>query len=180
MVKQFFHSNLPKVHLQEMGFYQRLFFYQSYVWYYYIVQDFTQCYRYAQKWVDLFEEYPEMQEDESGGYMKGMHNLLAALFNVLHYKKFKYYTEVLDRFIASRSKNFSDNYRIQSFLYSTTNHINLYFLEGRFSDGVKLVPQIDEKLIELEGKVDQHRLITVDYKIACLYFGAGNFRKSIN
>jgi len=48
--------------LEELGFYEKLYYYQSYVWYHHTTQDFLHCYKYAQKWVDLFHESPAMQQ----------------------------------------------------------------------------------------------------------------------
>ncbi|MEY3676421.1 MAG: hypothetical protein RJB67_911, partial [Bacteroidota bacterium] len=40
------------------GFYEKLYKYQCYCWYAFILQDFLLYYRYCQKWVDLFETEP--------------------------------------------------------------------------------------------------------------------------
>jgi len=54
MVQEFFNTNLRSHDIQSLSFFEKLYLYQSYVWYYLIVQDFILCYKYAQKWVDLF------------------------------------------------------------------------------------------------------------------------------
>ena len=41
-------------------------------------------YRFAQKWVDLFEKEPFMMTVETSQYIKGMHNLLGAHFDLLN------------------------------------------------------------------------------------------------
>ena len=53
-------ENLPPDVHKLTGFYERLYLYQSYCWYAFIRQDFLQYYRYAQKWVDLFDAQPLM------------------------------------------------------------------------------------------------------------------------
>jgi tetratricopeptide (TPR) repeat protein len=52
-------------------------------------------------------------------------------------------------------------------------------LDGSFSQGLKLIPHIEEKLEEHELLLDRHRVLVFYYKIACLYFGAGNYDKTI-
>ena len=64
------------------GFYEKLYLYQSYCWYAFIRQDFLMYYRYSQKWIDLFAENPVMIAVETGHYIKGMHNLLNAHFDL--------------------------------------------------------------------------------------------------
>lgn len=95
-VSEFFYRKIPHFPNDEMGFYERLHLYQCHVWYNYIVQDFLKCYRYAQLWVDLFDEYPKMRPAKPDLLIKGLHNLLAALFNLQHFEKFTQTLELLD------------------------------------------------------------------------------------
>ena len=53
-------------------------------------------------------------------------------------------------------------------------------MEGTFSEGLTLVPFIEEKLKEYELFLDRHRVLVFYYKIASLYFGSGNSDKSID
>ena len=46
-------------------------------------------YRYAQKWVNIFNEQPLMIKVETGYYIKGMHNLLNAHFDLRNYQRFE-------------------------------------------------------------------------------------------
>src|SRR5687767_11894949 len=75
-VKRFFKKHLPGNAGEQTGFYERLYLFQSYCWFAFIRQDFLMYYRYTQKWVDLFNEQPQMVAIETGHYIKGMHNLL--------------------------------------------------------------------------------------------------------
>ncbi len=85
-VKALFEKHLPKHMYGKGGFYENLYLCQSYCWYAFIRQDFLMYYKYTQKWVDLFDEYPHMLPVETSHYIKGMHNLLNALFDLRHYK----------------------------------------------------------------------------------------------
>ena len=55
-VHDFFYGHLPECDVREMDFYEKLYYYQAYCWYTFILQDLLGYYRYSQKWVDLFEE----------------------------------------------------------------------------------------------------------------------------
>ena len=50
------------------------------------MQDFLSSYKYSQKWVDLFEENPEMKKQNPVFYLKGVSYLLEALFLIRHKK----------------------------------------------------------------------------------------------
>lgn len=179
-VKIFFETNLPVYGSITLGFYEKLYLYQSYCWYKFILQDLLMYYRYTKKWVDLFEEVPNMKASETGQYIRGMHNLLSAQFNLSNYEKFEAYLKIFETFSISYEGMMNANARIQTFVYLHIAKINKHFLEGTFSEGLELVPYIEEKLKEYQLHLDRHRVLIFYYKIACLYFGSGNNEKAID
>jgi hypothetical protein len=174
-VKKFLQNNLPaNAHLQT-GFYERLYLYQSYNWDAFIRQDFLMYYRYSQKWIDLFHEQPLMIKVETGYYIKGIHNLLNAHFDLRNYKKFELTLHHFERIAETDAIRKHDNHRVQAFVYIASAKINHQFMLGTFSEGLALVPYIEEKLDEYVMVIDTHRILVFNYKIATLYFGSGNY-----
>ena len=53
-------------------------------------------------------------------------------------------------------------------------------MRGSFKEGLELVEEIQEKLDEYALYVDTHRILVFNYKIATLYFGAGQYDKTID
>ncbi|WP_336515636.1 hypothetical protein [Pollutibacter soli] len=180
LVKGFFERNLPKNAAQATGFYEKLFLYQSYAWYAFILQDLLMYYRYCQRWVDLFEKERFMVKIETQQYIKGMHNLMNAHFMLSNGEKFACTINDFEHFYRSKEANNNDNNRVQSFVYLYTAKINRHFMDGTFTQGLKLVPYIEEKLEEYALQLDRHRVLIFYYKIACLYFGSGNNDKTID
>ncbi len=175
----FFRENLTEELKEAQTFYQKLYLYQCYCWYAFIRQDFLMYYRYTQKWVDVFNTEPFMVAIETAHFIKGMHNLLTAHFNLSNYKKFD---ETLDRFEEFAELDIvkrNDNNSIQVFVYLYTAKINQHFMQGSFDEGLKLVPTIKEKLNEYALYLDNHRVLVFQYKIASLYFGSGNYDQTI-
>lgn len=179
-VQKFFDTHLPSFEFEALEFYEKLYLYQSYCWYGFILQDLLMYYRYTKKWVDLFEDMPVMKVNETGQYIRGMHNLLSAQFNLNNYEKFDEYLKIFEAFSVSQDGTMNANARIQTFVYLHIAKINKYFLEGTFTEGLALVPYIEEKLIEYQLHLDRHRVLVFYYKIACLYFGSGNNEKAID
>jgi hypothetical protein len=179
-IKIFFDTNLPVYNLNELSFYEKLYLYQSYCWYGFIRQDLLMYYRYTQKWVDLFEELPLMKAVEAVQYIRGLHNLISAHFNLNNYEKFNEALKVFEDFAESFNGKMNTNAHIQTFVYLHIAKINKHFLEGTFSEGLKLVAYIEEKLKEYKLHLDRHRVLVFYYKIACLYFGSGDNEKSID
>ncbi|WP_429045466.1 hypothetical protein [Chitinophaga sp. W3I9] len=179
MVKSFFESQLPPLQHVHMSFYEKVYMYQASSWYYYILQDFVMYYRYTQKWVDLFRKYPSLQQTDMDLYIKAQHNLLTAHFYTSNFEKFKTALQDLEEFIRDNQDNFHENTRTSAFVYLYTAKINRYFLEGTFSQGLEMVPELETEITRHTLKIDQHRVLVFYYKIACLYFGSGDNNKAI-
>ncbi len=176
----FFETSLPAEALRATGFYERLYLYQSYAWYAFIRLDFLQYYRYCQKWVDLFDAHPDMLPVETANYIKGMHNLMSAHFDLLNHVKLTACIKKFKQFAQTRLVEENENNRILTYVYLYTARINLHFLEGTFVKGTQLVPFLEEMLVEYGLYLDRHRVMVFYYKIACLYFGSGNNEKAID
>lgn len=179
-VKQFFHKNLENEIQPVKGFYENLYLYQSYTWFAFIRQDFLMYYRYTQKWVDLFYKNEIMISVETGHFIKGMHNLLNAHFDLRNISGFDKTLTLFERFALSKDANQHDNFRIQTFVYIYSAKLNRHFMTGTFSQGLQLIPIIEDKLAEYSLFIDNHRILVFNYKIATLYFGVGNFDKAID
>jgi tetratricopeptide (TPR) repeat protein len=173
-------EHLPPDPNKVTGFYERLYLYQSYCWYAFIRQDFLLYYRNTQKWVDLFTAEPFMIEVETIHYIKGMHNLLNAHFDLQNYQKFDEALKQFEKFATSKFIQNNDNNRIQVFIYLYTAKLNKHFMDGTFKEGIKLIPELEEKLEEYSLYMDRHRVLIFYYKIASLYFGSGNYDKAID
>jgi len=179
-VREFFQSHLPKVPFEELAFWGRIFYCQSYVWLYHMTHDFRLSYRYSQKWVDLFNDHPDMIPLNLPLYLKGVHNLLGALFNAMYYDRF---VEVLadlerlpDRFPVRQEKNTEGLY----FLFKYVHCIEKHYLEGTFTEGLSLVPEIINLIESDDYNLDHHRELIFYYRIACLYFGSGDNSRAID
>ena len=179
MLRSFFEANLPAVQQGSMSFYERIYLYQAYCWYYYILQDFVMYYRYTQKWVDLFSEYPRLRDTDVDLYIKAMHNLLTAHFHTMNHDKFTEVLAEMEQFIVEKEESLNENTRTSAFVYLYTGKINRHFLDGTFSEGLKLVSEVECKISEHQLTVDQHRVLVFYYKIACLYFGSGDNNNAI-
>jgi hypothetical protein len=174
--------NDPAIHRAKdvKEFYERLYLYQCYCWHAFITQNFLGYYRYCQKWVDLFEAQPRMIEIETAHYIKGLHNLMGAHFDLRNYQKFNDTIQQFEQFMQTPVIQQNRNNLIQTFIYLNISKLNKHFMEGTFSEGLELVPYIEEKLDEFELYLDRHRVLVFYYKIASLYFGSGDADKSID
>jgi len=179
-IEDYFDRHLTDEIKNPEGFYEKLYFDQSYCWYAFIRQDYLMYYRYTQKWVNLFLDEPVMIQIETGNYIKGLHNLLNAHFTLRNYAGFDKTLSLFEEFSNSDIVKQNDNNKIQVFVYLYIAKINQHFLQGTFKEGLKMVPEIMQRLEEYNLFLDQHRTLIFYYKIASLYFGAGDFDNAID
>jgi hypothetical protein len=131
MVSSFFNTNfVPPEDLNQCDFYEKLYIYQIYVWYNYITQNFLSCYKYAQKWVDLYRENREMIYNQTDMYLKGMNMLLNALFMLRYHSKFEEEIARLQELLGDEKILQNDNNLRLYYLFTLKHRINYHFLEG--------------------------------------------------
>ena len=179
-VEQFFTQNLSFDVKQVRGFYAKLYLFQSYSWYAFIRQDLLLFYRYTQKWVDLFRTNEVMIGVETAYYIKGMHNLLSAHFDLQNFQKFSDELKRFESFTESETAGLNENNRIQAFVYLSLARINQHFLEGTFTKGLQLIPEIEKGLSDYRLYLDRHRVLVFYYKFASLYFGSAHYDTAID
>ncbi|HBQ60405.1 MAG TPA: hypothetical protein DD671_12495, partial [Balneolaceae bacterium] len=129
--------------------------------------------------VDLFHDNPDMLELEPIWYLKGQHVLLEALFILGHYSKHEEVKQNLQDFLNDPPTRSNENLETLGFMYLYTSKINSHFIAGTFTEGTEMVPELNRKLDKYSQQVDSHRILVFYYKIACLYFGAGDNEKTI-
>lgn len=137
-------------------------------------------YRYSQKWIDLFDAEPLMISVETGHYVKGMHNLLNAHFDLRYFEKFELTLRKFEAYSKTAVAQHHDNFRIHTFVYISAAKINWHLMRGTFREGLSLVPGIEEKLHEYAFYLDAHRILVFNYKFASLYFGSGEYARAID
>ncbi|MDT0607319.1 hypothetical protein [Croceitalea rosinachiae] len=178
-VERYFEKHLPDFKLDELGFRERLWLYKAHLWYSFLTQDFLSSYRYASKWVDLFYENEEMIHLNPVFFLKGNHYLLESLFYVKYRSQFKDTLIKLEEMVGSDAFPKNDNIASLAFLYLNSNKLNLHFLEGTFERGLYLVNIVEYGIKKHKDRIDEHHIMLLYYKIACLYFGNGDNKNCI-
>ncbi len=170
-VQDYFEAHLPAYDLDDLGFREKLWLYKAHLWYSFLTQDFLSSYKYASKWVDLFYENEEMIALNPVFFLKGNHYLLESLFFVKYSSQFKQTLEKMEQQLSSPKFPQNDNITSLAFLYLNSNKLSLHFLEGTFDRGLYLVNIIEYGIKKHRDRIDEHHIMLLYYKIACLYFG---------
>lgn len=101
-VTAYFNDELPKFQISNLGFREKLWLYNSYLWYSFLLQDFLNCYKYASKWVNLFYDNPHMISLNPVFFLKGNNYLLEALFFIRKKPKFLKKLHILEEQVEHR------------------------------------------------------------------------------
>lgn len=176
MIMQVFAPTLSKYDVRNLSFMEKVHFYQAQVWYNYIRHDMLTCYKYVCRWILLFDSEPQMKELMYDFYLRGYSRLLDGLFLLRRYRRFiQQLNRFEDEFESIGSIN--DNARMISLQIIYVNRINRHFWEGTFAEGIQMVPDVEAYTREYTDRVDIHHRMVLYYKVACLYFGNGDYRK---
>ncbi len=179
-IKEFFQSQLPNIQLDQIGPYEKIFLFQSHVWLAHMTLDFVNYFRYSQKWVDIFEDQPLLIKEDPVLYLKGLHNVLNALYLANKEEKFiEYYTRYVkygDQISPSMSSNLGSNYLLFKYIHLLNN----IFLTGKYEQGVHEIKALEQVLKSNEHEWDTNRLIIFYYKVACVYFGNDDYDNTLH
>ena len=178
-VQEYFDARLPKFDIYDLGFREKLWLYQAYLWYSFLMQDFLNCYKYALKWVGLFEVQKNMVNLNPVFFIKGNNYLLEALFYIKKKDKFAAYIDKFETAVTNKTFPKDDNVDALTFLYLNVNKLNYYFIDGSFQDGLHLIPQIEKDLENYKNRIDEHHTMIFYYKFASLHFGSANYKECI-
>lgn len=178
-VKQYFEDHLPAFDISILGFREKLWLFKAHLWYSFLTQDFLSTYKYASKWVDMFYEKEEMIFLNPVFYLKGNHYLLESLFFVKYSSQFRETLERMETTVSNPDFPKNDNVASLAFLYLNSNKLNLHFLEGTFDKGLYLVNIVEYGITKHQERIDEHHIMLLYYKIACLYFGVGDNKNCI-
>jgi tetratricopeptide (TPR) repeat protein len=174
MVKSFFRGQLPKAKYEDLDFWGKIYYCQSYHWMHLMCHEYPSSYRFTHRWVELFDNKERMIEANAPLYLKGIHNNLAALFNMWQYDKFMEQLSALELFPHNFDLTNNVNVAGLYYLYQFDHQIRRHYMEGTFKEGLGLVPQIMQVIEENTYHWDDHRIMIFHYRIACLYFGSGD------
>jgi len=157
----------------------RIYKHMAHTWYYFITQNFVRCYRHASDWIGLIRANEAILAKEPILYLKGVHNALSALFYSNKPRQFKTLFAEFTAFTEPRRQNFDHNTQVLTEIYTYMGELNQLFLLGSFRGNEEFIDRLNQWLEENNDYLDLNRIQVFQYKIACLYFGADEFKKCI-
>lgn len=176
LLNDYFKPKLDVYKQLDLSFTERFYYYQAMAWYHYLKHNLALSYRYAIYWIDLFNSRPQMKEVMYDSYLRGYAQVLEGMFLMRSYDRF---VDALTRFETESTElgKVNENATMIAQQIIFTGKLNKCLLEGSYKEGLWLTKSIDSYLKRYAGHLSAHEKMMLDYKIASLYFGDGNFQK---
>ena len=178
LVINYFGPRLEKYAKKKLSFKEKVYYYQSMAMYRYIQHDFLDCNRYTLRWMNVFDVNPHMKKVMYDNYLTGYSRLLDGLFFLNNYRRYMNAFRKFEREHESVS-GVSENAEMLYGMVYWFSRLNKHFLEGSFKEGLGLVKDVEKYIRKYENYIDVHHTMLFYYKIGCMYFGDGQFKKSI-
>ena len=177
-IKELFSNNIPEVNEQSLNFTEKCSFYSLLIDYYFFIQDFQSGYKYAQRWVNLFNS-KNLVYSKLEAYIKALNSLMIAQTKLVLYREFSKTKRKLRSLRSQPSLHINENISLKLFKYTYVHEFNGLFMKGDFSHGVLLMEKIKPRIEEYIDRLDDHSRVIMYYKIASLYVGAGDFSEAL-
>lgn len=178
-ITSLFDTEMPDYQEESLSLKEKIHLYSLYTSYFHFLQDFEQGYIYAKKWLDLYKGNKELKQGRVESYLNAINTLMIGQYKMSKYQEFVLTFRRL-REIRHYPKNLmNENIRLKLLKYTYVHEFNRIFMLGDFKAGVSLLSKIKPQLSRFIVLLDNHSKIILYYKIACLYFGNGNYRECI-
>lgn len=177
----FFAQMIPEIPAEnKLTFFEKVNYYQSMVWYHYILLDFELALEFAKRWVHVFSINPQMQSKDPMLFMRGLYYLLTFHFLLGNKNEFHIYLKKFQNYTDKEHLTWNSNTEITGFLYLTLSQLNSALLTGKYAEGISKGAEIMNQLNSYETFIDPHKILLISYKIACLHFQIREYSKALH
>jgi len=176
---KFFFSQINNYDYKKLKPYEKIYYCQCHVWYYFVIQEYKECQTFAIKWVDIFLDNQDLPKRDYNLFLRGYHYVLTASYNIGDKDTHDNFLISLEALRLSQYKKFNKNNKIYSFLYVHTGRFNKAFLDKNFEYGLDCIPKTLKRIKRYKLNLDQHKVMVLHYKIAWTYICALKPNKAI-
>ena len=178
-LEQFFSDAVKDIDENELGAIEKIYLYQSYVWYNHILLNFDSCLVYAIRWLELLESEPQLITQDVDLYLRAYHYILSSCFHLRKKEDLENYLQKIESFRKANYKRFNTLSQIISFQYVHSARLNKIIINGDFTDSQKVISRTLKRIKRYQTNLDAHRIMVFYFKIAWIYFCDRKYSKSI-
>jgi hypothetical protein len=133
--------------------------------YYRLKSDFIKSSEYCKNIVKLFEEHPALKEEYRIEYKIALANYLGSCHSTHRYDEFE---NTLHKMKSMPSKSLDEEGEV--FQDATLYELLYYLNTGKYSEGIKAVPEIEKGIECYAIKINKASELAIYYNICVLYF----------
>jgi len=140
--------------------------------------NYNSAYEKFQKAKEILDKVPGIRADLAKRYIRTMAHIA---FCLIERKQFEEATSVLTEMESyGEQKGFtSPDVNMAIFKNKLITEIQIFLSTGNFEKGVKRIEEVFPEFTEREEKLNKEQKVTFYYHIAYLYFGQGDYHKSL-
>ncbi|MCB0504103.1 MAG: hypothetical protein KDC58_01245 [Cyclobacteriaceae bacterium] len=178
-VQRIFQSSMPALKEDELSINEKFSLYSLYINYFFFIQDFERGYLFAKKWMTLFDN-PILIRTKLESYIQALNSLMIAQSRLGLFHEFAQTKRRFRKIRFMHNVVFTENINKKLFKYSYVHEFNGLFMQGHFTEGVRMFERIKPDLeAQYYEALDAHSRLIMFYKIACLYTGDSNFGEAL-
>ena len=179
-IQIFFEELLPPLDEQHLTFFEKVYLNQSYFWLHYCKLDYRACLKYANHWVQLFQDEPDMINKDLEIYLKGLRYRSLISFCLKDGDTFLDTQATLHACVETTNIVWSEITSIQHRLLLINSQINRLLLFPLVKDVEQQVQQALEMLASIREQLDPHKVMIIQYKLAQLFLREGQIDRGID
>jgi|GEM_PF-903319 len=147
------------------GFFQKLNFYNTWNIYYYLGGEKEKAYMYIRRVVDLWNEHPEIRDQNIDVYIGGLNNFIISCLALHKFGEVRERMEELDRLPLQ-----SPGIKARIFENASLWKQSLGMMSGDAEYLEQLCVELEEGLETYTDKIHEVRVMLINYGLAMIYF----------
>ena len=177
-IKSYYQENLAHWDLTKMTFYEKVNYHQTMYWYFYLFQDYTNCYNNSWSLVQEYLKYPKIEESDDEMFLISIHQLLNCTYFISDKERIIELLQFFEPHLKKKRLNLNTNVLSKLLYYQAS--CNKFFLTEEFKKGLILIPKIIRFIDSYKEYLDNYKIMILYYKMAYMNFCAGNHLESID
>lgn len=179
-LRQYFNRIMNTILQKPTSFYESVHWNQCYMWYYFTDLDMPNFHHHSARWVQLFEENPNMKSRDPDLYLRGLHYAMSSARRMSRWDIFNKYFQKLQVFYQVKQDSFNTTTKIFYFIYGLNAKLLAELMYGFSLDTDTTIQQINDDIKRYKNHVDSHRIVVFYYKIAYTSFIRAAYITTIN
>lgn len=156
-----------------------IFYNIHYLYNFYAKADLVTAYNYVQKGLKLMEDDVEQIKDNPNSYIILLNNLVVSCIPIKRYEEVNKALKKMRNIEHDLAIRLSEEVKPRIFVRSYILEVDMYINSGSFEKVEKIVNDIDNGMKRYVGRMDKASERILRYNVAYLFFGYGNYKRTI-